>query len=94
MKKRAQKQDGAPSPTTLSRSLRESKVQIAIEDSRSVQQRGPGQQAGHSPLRIDVATETGALFGNDLTIVNPCGCTNLEKTARQARNHLAEAVER
>ena len=75
-------------------SLRESKVQITIEDIRPFQQRGTGQQIGQNPLRMDVTTEAGALFNNDprhkdkallldLTIVNPCVSSNLEGAARQ-----------
>ena len=89
----------------VARSLRESNVQIAIEDTWPFQQRGTGQQVGHNPLRMDVTTVAGALFDNDprhkdkallldLTIVNPCVCSNLEGAARQTGKHLADAVER
>ena len=89
----------------LARSLRESKVQIVIEDTWPFRQRAGGQQSGTNPLRMDVTTEAGALFsGNprlkdkalllDLTIVNPCVSTNLANAARQAGKHLANAVER
>lgn len=83
----------------LARSLRESKVQYVIEDTWPFQQRSSGQQVGHNPLRMDVTTEAGALFGSDprlkdkallldLTIVNPCFSTNLENAARQAGKHV------
>ena len=62
-------------------------------------------ESGTHPLRMDVTTEAGAPFrGNprlkdkalllDLTIVNLCVSTNLANVARQARKHLADAVER
>ena len=107
---RAQRRDAALSPTTECfithlLSLRESKVQIVIEDTWPFRQRAGGQQSGTNPLRMDVTTETGALFrGNprlkdkalllDLTIVNPCVSTNLANAARQAGKHLADAVQR
>ena len=54
---------------------------------------------------MDVTTEAVAPFDNnprhkdkvlllDLTIVNPCGSSNLEDAARQTRKHLIDVVER
>ena len=54
---------------------------------------------------MDVTTEVGALFDNDLrhkdkallldvTIVNPCVSSNLEGAARKTGKHLADAVGR
>ena len=89
----------------VARSRRESNVQITIEGKWPFQLRGTRQQAGHNPVRMDVTTEAGALFGSDprhkgkallldLTIVNPCVSSNLEGAARQTGKHLADAVER
>ena len=58
-----------------------------------------------NPLRMDIATEAGALFDNrprlknkalllDITIVNPCAGSNLGNAARHVGKHLADAVER
>ena len=89
----------------LARSLRESKVQFAVEDTWSFQERASGQNGRLNPLRMDITTEAGALFDNhprlknkalllDITIVNPCAGSNLGNAARHVGKHLADAVER
>ena len=72
----------------LARSLRESKVQIVVEDTWPFRQRASEQNGRLNPLRMDITTEAGALFDNhprhknkalllDITIVNPCADSNL-----------------
>ena len=72
----------------LARSLRESKVQIVVEDTWPFRQRASEQNDRLNPLRMDITTEAGALFDNhprhknkalllDITIVNPCADSNL-----------------
>ena len=89
----------------LARSLRESKVQFVVEDIWPFRQRASGQNGRLNPLRMDIATEAGALFDNhprlknkalllDITIVNPCAGSNLGNAARHVGKHLADAVER
>ena len=89
----------------LARSLRESKVQFVVEDTRPFRERASGQNGRLNPLRMDITTEAGALFGNhprlkskafllDITIVNPCAGSNLGNAARHVGKHLANAVKR
>ena len=89
----------------LARCLRESKVQFVVEDTRPFRERASGQNGRLNPLRMDITTEAGALFGNhlrlknktlllDITIANPCAGSNLGNAARHGGNHLADAVER
>ena len=89
----------------LARSLRESKVQFVVEDTWPFRQRASEQNGRLNPLRIDITTETGALFDNrprlknkalllDITTVNPCAGSNLGNAARHVEKHLADAVER
>ena len=89
----------------LARSLRESKVHFAVEDTWPFRLRAIGQNGRLDPLRMDITTEAGALFDNhprlknkalllDITIVNPCAESNLGNAARHVGKHLADAVER
>ena len=89
----------------LARSLRESKVQFVVEDTRPFRQRASEQNGRLNPLRMDITTEAGALFDNhprlknkalllDITIANPCAGSNLGNAARLVGKHLADAVER
>ena len=89
----------------LARPLRESKVQFVVEDTRPFRERASRQNDRLNPLRIDIATEAGAPFGNhprlknkalllDITIVDPCAGSNLGNAARHVGKHLADAVER
>ena len=89
----------------LVRSLRESKVQIVVEDTWSSRERPNGQNGRLDPLRVDITKEVGALFDNhprrkdkapllDLNIDNPCASSNLENAALHAGKHLTDAVER
>ena len=89
----------------LTRFLRESKVQFVVEDIWSFRERASGQNGRLNLLRMDITTETGALFDNhprlknkarllDITIDNPCAGSNLENAARHVGKHLADAVER
>ena len=89
----------------LARSLRESKVQLVVEDTWPFRQRASEQNGRLNPLRIDITTEAGALFDNhprlknkvlllDITIVNPCAGSNLGNAARHVGKHLSDAVER
>ena len=89
----------------LARSLRESKVQFVVEDTRPFRQRASEQSGRLNPLCMDITTEAGALFDNhprlknkahllDITIVNPCAGFNLGNAARHVGKHLADAVER
>ena len=48
----------------LARSLRESKVQFAVEDACPSLPRASEQNGRLDPLRMDIATEAEALFGN------------------------------
>ena len=68
-------------------------------------ERASGQNGRLNPLRMDITTETGALFDShhrrknkalllDTTIVNPCASSKLENAARHAGKHLADAVKR
>ena len=88
----------------LDRSLRESKVQFAVEDTWPFRQRASEQNGRLNPLRVDITSEAGTLFDNhprfknkalllDITIVNPCAGSNLGNAARYVGNHLADAVE-
>ena len=88
----------------LARSLRESKVQFVVEDTWPFRQRASEQNGRLNPLRMDITTEAGALFGNhprlknkalllDITIVNPWTGSNLGNAAHVGK-HLADAVER
>ena len=89
----------------LARFLRASKVQCVVEDTWPFRQRASEQNGRLNPLRMDITTEAGALFDNhprlknkalllDITIVNPCACSNLGNVARHVGKHLADAVER
>ena len=89
----------------LARSLRESKVHFVVEDTCPFRQRASEQNDGLNSLRMDITTETGALFDNhprlknkslllDITIVNPCAGSNLGNAARHVGKHLIDAVER
>ena len=89
----------------LARSLRESKVQFVVEDTRPFRQRASEQNGRLNLLRMDTTTEAGALFDNhprlknkvlllDITIVNPCAGSNLGNAAHHVEKHLADAVER
>ena len=89
----------------LARSLRESKVQFVVEDTRPFRQRASEENGRLNPLRMDITTEAGAVFDNhprlknkalllDITIVNPCAGSNLGNAARHVGKHLADAVER
>ena len=89
----------------LARSLRESKVQFVVEDAWPFRERANGQNYRLNPLRMDITTETGALFDNhpplknkalplDITIVNPWAGSNLGNVAHHVGKHLADAVER
>ena len=88
----------------LVRYLRESKVQFVVEDTWPFRQKASEQNGRPNPLRMDIATEAGALFDNhprlknkaillDITIVNPCTVSNLGNAARHVGKHLADAVE-
>ena len=48
----------------LARSLRESKVQFAVEDTWPFRERASGQNGRLNPLRMDITTEARVLFGN------------------------------
>ena len=89
----------------LPRFLRESKVQVVVEDTWPFRQRASEQNGKLNPLRMDITTEAGVLFDNhprlknqalllDITIVNPCAGFNLGNAARHVGQHLADAVER
>ena len=89
----------------LARSLRESKVQLVVEDTWPFRERSSRQNGRRNPLRMDITTEAGAFFDNhprlkrkafllDLTILNPCAGSNLGNAARHVGKHLADAVER
>ena len=89
----------------LTRSLRESKVKLVVEDTWPFRERASGQNGRLNPLRTDITTEAGTLFDNcprlknkallfDTTIVNPCAGSNLENAACHVGKHLADAVER
>ena len=89
----------------LARSLRESKVRFAVEDTWPFRQRTSGQNGRLNPLRMDITTEAAALFDNrprlknkalllDIAIVNPCAGSNLGNAAHHVGKHLADAVER
>ena len=89
----------------LARSLRKSKVQFVVKYTCPFRERTSGQNGRLNPLRMDIATDVGALFENhprlknkalllDTTIVNPCAGSNLRNAARHVRKHLANAVER
>ena len=89
----------------LARSLRESKVQLVVEDTSPFRQRASEQNGRLNPLRMDITTEAGALFDNhprlknkalllDISVVNPCAGSNLGNAARHVGKHLADAVER
>ena len=89
----------------LTRSLRESKIQFVVEDTRPFRERASGQNSRLNPLRMDITTEAGAHFDHhpqlknkalllDITIVNPCAGSNLGNAARHVGKHLADAVER
>ena len=89
----------------LARSLRESKVQFVVEDTWPFRQRATEENGRLNPLRMDITTEAGALFGNHprhknkalllgITIVNPCAGSNLGNAVRHVGKHLADAVER
>lgn len=73
----------------VARPLRENNVQITIDDAWPFKQRGSIQYTRHNPRRMDVTTDAGAIFDNDLrhkskalllylTIANPCVSSNLE----------------
>ena len=87
----------------FARSLRESKVQIVIEETWSSRQRAGEQHSVTDPLGMEVTTEAGTLFSRnsrlkdkglllDLAIVNPCVSTILVNPARQTKKTLADAV--
>ena len=89
----------------LARSLHESKVQFVVKDAWPFRQRASEQNSRLNPLRMDITTEAGALFGNhprlknkalllDITIVNPCAGSNLGNAARHVGKHVADADER
>ena len=89
----------------LPRSLRESKVQFMYEDTWPFRQRASEESGRLNPLRMDITTEVGALFGThpriknkdlllDITIVKPCSGSNLGNAARHVGKHLADAVKR
>ena len=89
----------------LARSLRESRVQLVVEDTWPFRQRASEQNGRLNPLRMDITTEAGALFDNhprlknkalllNITIVNPCAGSNLGNVACHVGKHLADAVER
>ena len=89
----------------LVRSLRESKVQFGVEDTWPFRQRSSKENGRLNPLRMDITTEAGGLFGNhprlknkalllDITIVNPCAGSSLGNAARHVGKHLTDAVER
>ena len=89
----------------LARSLREIKVQFAVENTWSFRERPREQKGGLNPLHIDMPTEAEALFDNyprrknktpllDITIAHPCASSNLENAARHAGTHLTDAVKR
>ena len=76
-----------------------------MEDTWPFRKRASEQNGRLNPLRMDITTEAGALFGNhprlknqvlllDITIVNPCAGSNLGNAARHVGKHLADAVER
>ena len=76
-----------------------------IEDTWPFRQRASEQNGRLNPLRMDITTETGALFDNhprlknkalllDITIVNPCTGSTMGNAARHVGKHLADAVER
>ena len=88
----------------LARSLRESKNQFVVEDTRLFRQRASAQNGRLNPFRMNITTEAGALFDNhprlknmtlllDITIVDPCAGSNLGNAARHVGKHLADAVE-
>ena len=89
----------------LARSLRESKVQLVVEDTWPFRPRASEHNGRLNPSRMDITTEAGELFDNrprlknkalllDITIVDPCAGSNLENVARHVGKHLADAVER
>ena len=89
----------------LARSLRESIVQFVVKATWPFRERARGQNGRLNPLRMDITTEAGALFGNhprlknkalllDVTIVNSCTGSNLGNAARHVGKKLADAVER
>ena len=89
----------------LARSLRGSNVQFVVEDTWPLRERARRQNGRLNPLRMDITTEVGALFGNhprlknkalllDITIVNTCAGSNLGNAARHVGKYLADEVER
>ena len=85
-------------------SLRECKVHFEVEDTWPFWQRASEQNGRLTPLRMDITTDTRALFNHpwlrnkallhDIAIVDPCAGFNLENEARHVGKHLADAVER
>ena len=89
----------------LARSLRESKVQLVVEDTWPFRQRASEQNGRLNPLRMDITTEARALFDNhprlknktlllDITIVNPCAGSNLGNSARLVGKRRSRAEEK
>ena len=89
----------------LARSLRDSKVQLILEDTWLFRGRASGQNGRLNPLRMDMTTEAGAVFDNhprlknkvlllNITIVGSCASSNLENAGRHTGKHPADAVER
>ena len=107
----AQRRDGALSLTTGCSTRHWLDPFVRVKSSLWLKIHGPSDRelanktAELNPLRMDITTEAGTLFGNhprlknkalllDITIVNPCAGSNLGNTARHVGKHLADAVER
>ena len=89
----------------LARTLRESEVQLMVEDTWPFRQRTSKQNGRLNPLGMDIATEVGVLFDNhprlktkalllDIAIVNSCAGSNLGNVVRHVEKRLADEVER
>ena len=96
--------DGVELSQALSQSLRESEVQLVVEDTWPFRERASGQNGRLIFLRFTITTEAGALFDDhprsknkalllDITILNPCPISNLKNVALHTGNHVANAVD-
>ena len=90
----------------LARSLRESLVQFAVEDTWSSGERTSEENGSLNPLRMDTTTEAGSLLDNrprlqnktfllviGIAIVNPYARYDLENAARHVEKDPPDAVE-
>ena len=88
----------------VARSLRECSLDICLEDTTPFQASAQARHGSH-PLRMDVTVGPSALFRGhrqreerhlllDLTVVNPCAPSNLDKEVTRPGTALAEAAKR